>query len=460
MAAQADARADLRAAWDEMLAALGRARDAIDAPQLYPPPPNDRNLAEGYRYVLGFVYGAFERAFGEDPNFPYFRRSIPPLHKSTIDNADNLYLTARIDGNGMYLLRGKARDHRHWRGEPPTRSGRKAPQYAIFTAISAYTGDTGSLAELNPSVTANTGTLDSAKLLVDADGSFTILLAPLRPDGYVGNFIATKSTVPWTTPDGTATQVEHTAQYIVGRELFGDWEREDALDLQLVRVGAEGTHPRPLDPAAAAAQMRRLGETVNHQVRFWNQYYAILLETYGDMNGDGKRFMPRNALNPPLAPSAQLGAAQATNIYSGGVYELGENEALIVEERIPVPPLYIGFNLSNLWGESFDYANHTSSLNGCQAEHDADGGLRFAIAHRDPGVPNWLDTTGHPEGFMGLRWVYSDPPNQVPAVTVKKVAFNAIRRHLPAKTRTVSPEERRNQIRIRQEHVQRRYRQY
>jgi hypothetical protein len=43
---------------------------------------------------------------------------------------------------------------------------------------------------------------------------------------------------------------------------------------------------------------------------------------------------------------------------------------------------------------------------------------------------------------------------------VQKVAFNAIRRHLPAKTRTVSPEERRNQIRIRQEHVQRRYRQY
>ena len=48
----------------------------------------------------------------------------------------------------------------------------------------------------------------------------------------------------------------------------------------------------------------------------------------------------------------------------------------------------------------------------------------------------------------------------VPTVKVTKVPFDKIRSHLPASVRTVSPEERRNQIRIRQEHVQRRYRQY
>jgi hypothetical protein len=170
--------------------------------------------------------------------------------------------------------------------------------------------------------------------------------------------------------------------------------------------------------------------------------------------------MPRNDLNAPLLPTAALGAAQATNVYSGGVYELGPDEALVIEERIPVPPLYVGFNLSNLWGESFDYANHTSSLNGVQAELDPDGVLRYVVAHRDPGVPNWLDTTGHPEGFMGLRLVYSERPGELPTVKVAKTPFEKIRQHLPAGVRSVSPEERREQIRVRQRHVQRRYRQY
>jgi hypothetical protein len=150
MAARASAQADLRAVWDEMLVELGRARDAIDNPRLYPPPPTDRNLAEGYRYLLGFVYGSYERAFAEDPNFPYFRRSMQPLNRATIDNADALYLTAPIDGNATYLVTGKAQNHRHWRGEARASSGRLAPHFAVFEAMSWYTGDSGSIRELNP----------------------------------------------------------------------------------------------------------------------------------------------------------------------------------------------------------------------------------------------------------------------------------------------------------------------
>ena len=57
---------DLRAAWDEMIGSLGRARDAIEDPRLMPPPATERNLAEGYRYLLGFVHSAVERAFHEE----------------------------------------------------------------------------------------------------------------------------------------------------------------------------------------------------------------------------------------------------------------------------------------------------------------------------------------------------------------------------------------------------------
>jgi hypothetical protein len=429
-----------------MIAELGRARDAIDDPRFYPPPPTGRNLAEGYRYLLGFLYGAIERALA-NPEFPYFRRAIQPVDKATIDNADANYLCAPIDGDRTYHVRGKARDHSHWRGERPAPSGRKAPHYVIFEATTAYAGDSGSLTELDPSKRTNTGTLDSAKLITEVDGSFEVLLAPQRPGGYTKNFIPTK-------------RAEHTAHHLVVRELFHDWEREDPLELQIVRSGSEGAHPAPLDPTTAAQQMKRVGEIVNNQLRFWNEFYAVVLETYADMNGDGKRFMPRNDLNAPNPAAVQTGGGQSTNIYAGGVYELTENEALVIETRVPVIPAYSGFHLSNLWGESLDYANHLSSLNGYQAEPDADHAVRYVVAHRDPGVPNWLDTTGLPEGFMAMRWTYSKKPDQLPTLKVTKVEFGDILSHLPTDVRRVSAEERREQIRIRQEHVQRRYRQY
>ena len=79
-----NAGAELRAAWEALIEQLVAARDAIDDPSLFAPPPTDRNLAEGYRYLLGFVYGTIGRVLG-DPLFPAFRRAIEPLAKSTIE---------------------------------------------------------------------------------------------------------------------------------------------------------------------------------------------------------------------------------------------------------------------------------------------------------------------------------------------------------------------------------------
>ena len=166
------------------------------------------------------------------------------------------------------------------------------------------------------------------------------------------------------------------------------------------------------------------------------------------------------ALTFTNAAARETGGGQSTNIYAGGVYELEQDEALVVESRVKVPPQYIGFHLSNLWGESHDFANHQSSLNGMQMEIDQDGVLRWVVAHRDPGVPNWVDTTGHREGYLVSRWAYSKtPPKQDwPTVFAKKVPFAEIRKHLPEELREVTPDERRECIRERQLHIQSRYR--
>jgi len=170
--------------------------------------------------------------------------------------------------------------------------------------------------------------------------------------------------------------------------------------------------------------------------------------------------MPRNAFNQLNAASGATGGGMSTNLYAGGVFELEADEALVIENRVALEPQYIGFQLGNLWGESLDYAHTLGSLNGFQSERDPDGVIRFVVAHRDPGVPNWLDTQGHPEGFLSPRWAYSEtpPPDQWPSITAKKVRFDEIRDHLHASTRSVKPEERREQIRVRQLHVQQRFR--
>jgi len=196
-------------------------------------------------------------------------------------------------------------------------------------------------------------------------------------------------------------------------------------------------------------------------MHFWNEFYTVLLETYGKRDGsDGERFMPRNKFNKPNAASAATGGGQSTNIYAGGVFELEEDEALVIESCFEIEPEYIGFSMSNLWGESLDYANHQSSLNGFQATRDDDGAIRFVIAHRDPGVANWLDTTGHREGFMSPRWAYSTTPpeDRWPTIKATKVAFGAVDAHLPPDTKRVTREERSRLIAARQEHVKRRYR--
>ena len=48
------AQKELRAAWDDMIASLERARDAIDQPDLMPPPQNARNLAEAYHTLYEY----------------------------------------------------------------------------------------------------------------------------------------------------------------------------------------------------------------------------------------------------------------------------------------------------------------------------------------------------------------------------------------------------------------------
>lgn len=448
---------ELRGAFDEMIENLQAARDALDTPELYPAPATERNLAEGYRYMLGFLLGSIERSLG-DPLYPRFRRSIQPMNRSTIDNSDAVYLGTEIDGNYSYRIRGRALDNRHWRGESPV-EGARAPQYVIFELASGHAGDSGTLKEMIPGTRINTSTLDCHDLVVEEDGSFEILIAPERPAGYDGNFMLSRR---------ESRGKEYVGRYLSCRELFHDWDNEDLLDLEILRITCEEEPRPPISVDGAVALMNRVGELTRNQVQFWNAFNTVTLETYGKVPGApsigpaDKQFMPVNDMNPPNALGIATGGGQSTNVYSGGVYKLADDEALVLECELKMPPSFMGFHLSNLWGESLDFESYQSNLNQHTMEQGEDGVYRWVVAHRDPGFHNWVDTTGLEHGYLTIRWTYNTPPPEEdwPTLKVRKVHFNQIGEYFPENSRMSSTEQRAADRLARFRHVQRRYRQY
>jgi hypothetical protein len=448
-----NAAALLEDAWSELIAGLNDARAMLGDPEIHPPVATDRNLAEGYRYLLGQLYRLIETELQQTAEFPYFQRHPWTICKYTIENPDNLYLYAPLDSRGTFRIEGRAYDHSHWRGARSS-SERLAPHYVIFEAHSVAPGDSGALDELWDGSRVLTGMLDSTAMKVEPDGSFEIMLAPTRPVGYTGNFISTLREEQGKL-DAGATKL-----YV--REIFGDWDREHSLDMQITRLGNEGRHPAPRTGAQTAAQLRDIGNKLKGNIRFWSAFYGFLLDPFEEAPQRGPFHLRRNEILQPRQAGLSTGGGQATNLFGGGLFDLGTDEALIAEVNLVEEPVYVGMHLSDYWGQSLDYANRLTSINQEQAHRDQDGRLRYVIAHRDPGVPNWLDTTELSSGYITLRTTFPESPSadRQPTVSCKPVPFDEIADALPAATPRVTKAARRAQIAARQRHVTRRYRQY
>ena len=132
--------------------------------------------------------------------------------------------------------------------------------------------------------------------------------------------------------------------------------------------------------------------------------------------------------------------------YLRGHYRCQPDEAIILEVK-PPEAKYWNFQLGNLQWEALDYHQSCTAVNGHQAVLDEDGMLRVVISHRDPGVPNWFDTSGRTLGLISGRYFDSET---APEPTLTKVAFASLSKHLPANTPTVSVEQRQQQMRARQ----------
>jgi hypothetical protein len=139
----------------------------------------------------------------------------------------------------------------------------------------------------------------------------------------------------------------------------------------------------------------------------------------------------------PGTVTSQVGSP--TSNYAMAVFDLAADEALIVTLD-PLPDgVYWGFQLGDVWSRSLNFTQRQTSLNMKSVIADADGACRVVVAHRDPGVANWLDTTGRQQGTVVFR-NYKTSGQPVP--TTLKVKLADLYAYLPNTTARVMPAQR------------------
>ena len=143
---------------------------------------------------------------------------------------------------------------------------------------------------------------------------------------------------------------------------------------------------------------------------------------------------------------------------SHGTFDLADDEALVVRTW-PSNGNYQGIQLGDLWFSSLEYANRQTSLSGDQAIASNDGTYWYVVSAHDPGVANWLDTTGRRRGFILIRYDGTDasPFDDARQPSCQVVPHQLLRSVLPPETQTVTPVERAAALASRRRHVQRRY---
>jgi hypothetical protein len=81
--------------------------------------------------------------------------------------------------------------------------------------------------------------------------------------------------------------------------------------------------------------------------------------------------------------------------------------------------------------------------------------FRAVISQRDPGIANWLDTTGATQGCITYRWNQADS-NPVP--TLELVAFDDLAARLDDRWAPITQDERSEVLRLRRRGALRRFR--
>ena len=389
-----DAASSLQRDWAAFCDRLKATGERILADD-FPNAPRDR--AEGFRHLGRLSVFALQQYLDfADPRFPAFLRFDDDVTRWGGPNADNHYQRARVEAGGAYRITGNVRGLRE-------------------LILSTNEGDM-QLGQLRVFEERNL-----SQLAIAEDGALEVIVSATP---HAGNWVP----------------LHPEAEYVLLRQYVSDWERDAVAHFRIERVGNEGLAPPPLEPAQVALALDRAASWVERSVVYWNEWMRR-----------ARSFLPDNRLGKPRP---QAGGARDI-YYGGGWWNLADDEALVIECEAPRARYWSIQLYAFPWFESLDFANRVSSLTGHQIRVDDDGRFRVVVAHRDPGMQNWLDTEGRRDGLITYRWVFA---NSAPEPASRVVKLADVRAALPASTPRFGEADRRAQVAARQRAVARRFR--
>lgn len=333
-------------AWDDFCDALKRAGQQVLRPEA---PASELDRAEGWRYLTRLLRIGLEMHLEfADPDFPGFFAPSHETGKIGADNPDNLYLMGRLNGRNEYVIRGS----------------RGTVSYLSFGTQKGGYETNGKMEQ--------TGFIDSSQLALDAEGRFEIVLSQ-------------------TPQPGNWLKIEAETNAVIVRQTFLDRKAERPAQMRIKRRGSSAK-PEPLSAERLQAGLAKTGKFVEGTATLFANW--------------AQSYLPHaNQLPPANQALCQSVGGDPNIFYYHSFWRLAQDEALVI--HIPRIPKCRFWNLqvNNWWMESLDYRHHRICHNQHSATPDQDGGVTLVLAHQDPKHPNWLETTGHDNGTLCLRWV-------------------------------------------------------
>lgn len=383
----------LKASWDDFCDQLKDAGDLVFRDST---PTQDIDRAKGFRLLARNVSLALQFCLeNNDPDFPELLHYFDPIRKQGGDNTDALYVGAPINGQHTYRIVGR----------------RGTARYFAVTVLEDGPTPWGG---------AVVGNMIDADIAVEEDGSFEIIIGP---DEHTGNWIKT-------TPGSWR---------VTFRQFFADWENEQPMVARIDRLG-EALNVPDFTPQQIQQGLASSAAWVRQSTHYW----ADMLDKW--------KVQPNNFLSYRQLDDNPIDATP------GGeplicYWQVPKDEVLVV--RVTPPDAnYWSVEFGNYWWETMDYRYRLCSTNCHHAVLEDNGELVLVVSHDDPGVPNWLDPSGHVEGYITLRWMGAQSYPVPKCVQMKR---DALTNYLPKNMAMLSAQDRQEQLAARRRGVIKRF---
>jgi hypothetical protein len=326
------------------------------------------------------------------------------------DNADALYRSARVDDTSSY--------------EVTAQLGKIMPSQFTVMLYDWLQFEAGTTERLDVPVDTMEVTDATPR---NPDGSVTFTVGPEPANGRANHL-----------------QLKPGVKQIFIREIRGDGSLPP-VSMSIKRTKGEAPKSKSLDQLAQEAALY-----VDSGVEGTLKITLVMGNLAENQPGALRVRYVKETGSPDqkLVMSEPLGPDKALGFVSNFILNLKEDEALILTLNM-MGTKYLSINSYRPFLVSPEHVYRTSSLNNYQTQANPDGSITFVFARKDPGVHNWIDSSGIPFGYVAIRWQTLTHPvagtlkNGVQTVQTVKLA--ELRSSLPPTTKWVTEEERAEQ---------------